>query len=72
MAKSMDEIVELVIELMPQFPYENRGYADTSQNQFIVDMLLVEAVMKRVEEQASPQLSNLIFYQVTQCRPESP
>jgi len=72
MAKSMDEIVELILELMPEHPYENRGYADSLQNQFIVDVELTEAVMERVEEQASPQLQNLIFYQVGQCRPEMP
>ena len=66
----MDEIVELVIELMPDYPYVNRGYSDPAQNRFVVDMSLVEAVMERMEEQASPQLSNLVFYQVSQCRPE--
>ena len=70
MTRSMDDIVVLVIELLPQFPYENRGYGDASQNSFIVNMELTEAVMERLEEENSPQLSNLVYYQVTQCRPE--
>lgn len=70
MTKSMDDIVVLVIELLPKFPYRNRGYADASQNRFIVDMELTEAVMGRLQEAHSPQLENLVYYQVTQCRPE--
>lgn len=72
MAKNVDDIVVIISELIGDYPYGRRGYADPSKDEFVVDMDLASAVLAELERQGevmSHPLNNLVYTLIRHQRP---